>query len=88
MLRQTTQKQNDAKIAIEKLVSEFPNLSINKVSAADQISSSLTRNILKQDLQMKPYKIPVHQQLKPPDYKKKWWILPNGFSSYLKNRPS
>ncbi len=65
--RPTTQKRNDAKIAIEKLFSEFLNLLINKVSAAVQVSSSLARNILKQDLQMKPYKIPVHQQLKPPD---------------------
>lgn len=65
------QKRKIAKNDVENLVSAFPKLSIKLISAECQISSSLTRNILKEDLALKPYKIPEYQKLQPADYQKR-----------------
>ena len=65
--RNISQKRKDAKIILEEVVSEKPDLSISEASQIDDISSSLARLVLKQDLKLKPYKLPEYHELKPGD---------------------
>jgi hypothetical protein len=65
------QKRQIAKNDVENLVSQFPKLSLRLISAESQISQSLTRKILKDDLALKPYKIPEYKLLHPIDYQKR-----------------
>ena len=62
-----SQKRKDAKIILEEVVSEKPDLSISEASQVANISSSLARLVLKQDLKLKPYKLPEYHELKPGD---------------------
>ena len=66
-----TQERQKAKNDVENLVSAFPKLSLKLISAECQISRSLTRKVLKEDLALKPYKIPEYQMLQPADYEKR-----------------
>jgi hypothetical protein len=56
--RNTSQKRKNAKIILEKVMSEKPSLSIRKANQIVKISCSLTRLVLKNDLGLKPYKKP------------------------------
>ena len=64
---------------IEKEVSEKPGLSIRRLSSLANISYSLTRDILQNDLKLKPYKYQECQQLLEADYSKRvdfaTWLL-------------
>ena len=62
-----SQKRKDAKIVLEEVVSEKPDLSIREAAQIADISSSLARLVLKQDLCLKPYKLPQYHELKPGD---------------------
>ena len=60
------------------LFAEDPSLSLNKASIAVGISASLCRDILRKDLQLKPFKYQSSHELLPPDYAKRvnfaqWW---------------
>ena len=65
------QKRQKAKNDVENLVSKFPKLSLRLISAECKISQSLTTKVLKEDLALKPYKIPEYQLLQPADYQKR-----------------
>ena len=81
--------RKQAIIDVENLVSEFPKLSLKMISGECQISRTLAREILKQDLGRKPYKIPMYHQIKPGDYQKRvefaeWFLrIPQAKSEYL-----
>jgi hypothetical protein len=53
------------------VISEDPSLSIRQMSQNDEISYSLTRLILKDDLDLKPYKLPDFHELEQADFPKK-----------------
>ncbi len=50
---------------------EEPSLSIRKASRIAEISRSLTRLILKDDLDLKRYKLPDFHELQPADFPKR-----------------
>jgi hypothetical protein len=52
------------------VISKDPSLSIRHLSHIAEISSSLTRLILKNDLDLKPYKLPDFHELQPADFPK------------------
>ena len=56
IVRDPTQKRQEAKNKLETMVSDFPNLSIRKAAFAVGFSPSLAHNILQDDLHTKPYK--------------------------------
>ena len=62
------------------LFAEDPSLSLNKASIAVGISASLCRkDILRKDLQLKPFKYQSAHVILPPDYAKRvnfaqWWL--------------
>ena len=62
-----SQKRKDAKIVLERVVSEKPDLSTREAAQVADISSSLARLVLKDDLGLKPYKRPEYHELKPDD---------------------
>jgi hypothetical protein len=76
--------RKNSKIAIEKLISEDPRLSIRALSVLSETSASTTRSILKDDLAMKPYKIQELHKLQLLDHAKRlkfaeWFLkLPVG----------
>jgi len=53
------------------VISEDPSLSIRNLSQVAEISYSLSRFILKDDLDLKPYKLPDFQQLQPTNFPKR-----------------
>ena len=67
----------------EKLVSDFPKLSIRKAASAVGVSATLVYHILHDDLHLKPYKFHQWHKLEEGDYNKrlnfaKWSLnLPN-----------
>lgn len=65
------QKRNEAKNTINDLITKLPNLSICKVAQASNVSYTMARSILKEDLKLKPYKEPSVHMLQAPDYKKR-----------------
>ena len=69
--RKTSQKRKDAKLVLERVVAEKPDLSLSEESQVADISSSLARLVLKQDLGLKPYKLPEYYELKPDDHPKR-----------------
>jgi hypothetical protein len=54
-----------------KLVSEFPNLSIRKAAFALDVSPTLVYNIFHDDLHLKPYKFHIWHKLEAKDYEKR-----------------
>lgn len=84
-----SKKRKEAKITIERMVTEDPSLSINKLHCAAQISFGTTRSILRDDLGLKPYHPQTAHELKPADYPKRvefaeWFLsLPNNATDYI-----
>ena len=65
--RKISQKRKDAKIVLEGVVSEKPDLSISEAAQVAGISYKLARMVLKEDLNLKPYKLRQYHELKPSD---------------------
>ena len=84
-----SQKRQDAKIVIEKLIKENPSLSISKLSVAAQISYGTTRTILLDDLGLKPYRRQIVHELEPGGYEKRirfanWCLsLPDNDTNFI-----
>ena len=57
--RNNSQKRKDAQTVLKKVIAEKPSLSLRKASQVAKISHSLARLILKDDLGLKPYKLPT-----------------------------
>ena len=74
---------------LEEVVSEKPDLSISEAAQVANISSSLARLVLTQDLKLKSYKLPHYHELKPGDPTKRlnfslWFrSLPQGTAMRL-----
>jgi hypothetical protein len=72
-------KREKAKNDLEKLVSEFPNLSIRKAACAVGVSPTLVYHIFHDDLHLKPYKNHIWHKLEEADYQKRLdfanWVL-------------
>ena len=64
-------KREEAEILQEKGVSKNPSVSINKLACVADISYSLARTVLRDDLGIKSYKIQSVQKLLPVDYAKR-----------------
>ena len=62
-----SQKRKDAKIVLKEVVSEKPDLSIREAAQVADISRELARMVLKEDLNLKPYKLRQYHELKPSD---------------------
>ncbi len=58
-------------MVLERVVSKKPDLSVRKASQIADISSSLARLVLKEDLGLKPFKLPSNHELKPADHPKR-----------------
>jgi len=76
---QPSEKRQMAKIELENLVAEIPNLSIRKAASAVGVSPTLIRNILRDDLHLKPYKLHDWHKIEDADYEKrvvfaKWFL--------------
>ena len=54
IVRDPTQKRQEAKNKLETMVSDFPNLSIRKAASAVGVSPLLAHNIPHDDLHLKP----------------------------------
>ena len=84
-----SQKRQDGKIVIEKLIKQNPSLSISKFSVAAQISYGTTRTILLDDLGLKPYRRQIVHELEPGDYEKRirfanWCLsLPDNDTNFI-----
>ena len=69
--KEPSQKRKNAKTKLKIVISEDPSLSIRQISQDAEISYSLTRLILKDDLDLKPYKLPDFHELEPADFPKR-----------------
>ena len=58
----------DAKNKLKELFDQNPSLSLRKAASAVDVSYNLTRDILKNQLNLKPYKYNEFHQLEPQDY--------------------
>jgi hypothetical protein len=56
---------------LKKVIAEKPSLSLRKASQVAKISHSLARLILKDDLSLKPYKLPDLHEIEAADYQKR-----------------
>ena len=56
------------------VISEDPSLLIRQISQDAEISYSLNRLILKDDLDLKPYKLPDFHELEPADFDFCNWV--------------
>lgn len=81
--KKMSKKREEAKNEIEILLEEDPSLSVRKLAVAVGVSYSLTRDILLEDLHLKPYKIHEYHKLEPADYKKRV-----NFASYFLSLPA
>jgi hypothetical protein len=68
--KEPSQKRKNAISKLKMVISEDPSLSIRHLSQVAEISYSLTRLILKDDLDLKPYKLPDFHELQPADFPK------------------
>ena len=64
-------KKEEAKNQLKDLVSNNPSLSIRKATAITGISYGSVRSILKDDINLKPYKLHEWHELKEGDYQKR-----------------
>ena len=71
IVRDPTQKRQEAKNKLETMVSDFPNLSIRKAASAVGVSPSLAHNILHDDLHLKPYKFHRWHKIDKKDFSKR-----------------
>ncbi len=84
-----SEKRENAKIVIEEAITRNPSLSLSKLSVCSGISQTLTRSILRDDLNLKPYKPQESQKLEASDYPKRlefaeWFLsLPNDTAKFL-----
>ena len=84
--RNNSQKRKDAQTVLKKVIAEKPSLSLRKAS---KVAKSLARLILKDDLGVKPYKVPDSHEIEAADYQKRLdffsWIkgLPNNAIEWL-----
>lgn len=69
--KNSRQKRENVKNDLEKLVSDFPNLSIRKAACAVGVSPTLVYNIFHDDLNLKPYKFHIWHKLEAKDYEKR-----------------
>ena len=74
-----SQKRQVAKNELEKMVDEFPNLSVRKAASALQVSTTLIFSILHDDFHLKSYKYHEWHKLEAHDYEKRlefaqWFI--------------
>jgi hypothetical protein len=69
--KELSQKRKNAISKLKMVISEDPSLSIRHLSQAAEISYSLTRLILKDDLDLKPYKLPDFHELQTADFPKR-----------------
>ena len=65
------EKLEEAKNQLKKLFSDDPSLSLRKAAVAVDISYRMTRNIVKNELHLKPYKYNDYHELMPQDYPKR-----------------
>ncbi len=78
-----SEKREEAKNQLKSLYSENPSLSIRKAACAVGISCSMTRDILLNDLKLKPYKYnDCHELLDGDDQRRM------DFASWLSNLPA
>ena len=61
----------DAKNKLKELFDQNPSLSLRKAASAVDVSYNLTRDILKNQLNLKPYKYNEFHQLEPQDYSRR-----------------
>lgn len=80
--RNISQKRTNAKTILKEVISEKPSLSIRKACQVAEISYNLSRLILKDDLKLKPYKVPDAFKLEPVDYPKRV-----DFCNWIKSLP-
>lgn len=66
-----TVEREEVKNDLNALISEMPRLSIRKAACALGTSYTTVRNILVDELHLKPYKYHMCQQLRAPDYEKR-----------------
>ncbi len=69
--KESSQKRKNDISKLKMVISEDPSLLIKHLSQVAQISYSLTRLILKDDLYLKPYKLPGFHELQPADFPKR-----------------
>jgi hypothetical protein len=81
--RNNSQKRKDAQTVLKKVIAEKPSLSLRKASQVAKISHSLARLILKDDLGLKPYKLPDLHEIEAADYQKRL-----DFCSWIKGLPN
>jgi hypothetical protein len=62
-----SQKRKDAKIVLEEVVLDKPDLSIREAAQVADISHKFAPMISKEDKNLKPYKLPQCHELKPSD---------------------
>jgi hypothetical protein len=79
---EASEKRENAKNVIQTAVSENPHLSVRKLMPLANVSYGTTLDILKNDLDLRPYKIQHCQELKPPDYAKRL-----AFAEWFKSLP-
>jgi hypothetical protein len=74
LIRKNKELSQKRKYAISRLkmaISEDPSLSIKNLSQVAEISYSLTRFVMKDDLDLKPYELPDFHQLQPANFPKR-----------------
>ena len=71
----TTKNRRSEKQRLKIIISEDPTLSIRKLSVELGVSYNLTRDILRVDLRLKPYKYGEKHELKDQDYQKRLELL-------------
>jgi hypothetical protein len=91
--KELSQKRKYAIFKLKMVISEDPSLSIRSLSQVAEISYSLSRFILKDDLDLKPYELPDFHQLQPTNFPIKrldfcnWMeVLPRNAADWLINR--
>jgi hypothetical protein len=80
--RRVTKKRQEAKKSIKIQLSANPSLPLRILSQSNNISPSLARTIVKEDLGLKSMKMTYCQKLFPPDYEKRV-----DFANYFKKLP-
>ena len=69
--KMSSPKREAAKIELEKMVAEFPSLSIRKAASALSISPTLVYKIYTDDLHLSAYKFHLWHKLEDKDYEKR-----------------
>jgi hypothetical protein len=71
IVRDPTQKRQEAKNRLKTMVLDFPNLSIRKAASAVGVSPSLAHNIPHDDLHLQPYKFYCWHKIEEKDSSKR-----------------